>query len=380
LVNISPCGDQSETKKRQGNAVSVFVHLPILPIVGVGGLEPPTSASQTRRAGRLRYTPADKSIIRTMDKRQETIDYLANTAAWLSLFLIILVSLVACQPNPTPSQIEFNPPVNTPIMVATTVAPAVAIPPTPNQTTQAEHSATPTPNNCLQDGGEIRSVNFSSEHLGEDFYFQVYLPPCYHDQPDQRYPVTYLLHGLYYSEDQWPRLGVAEQMDRLVARGEIPPFIVILPREARFHPPQISAFDNALIEELIPWVDQHYRTLAEKPYRAIGGLSRGAAWSVRIGLEQYQHFDSIGAHSLPLFEADGNRLSEWLSGIPQEDLPAFYIDIGRGDPEKATAQDFADQLNDNNVPHMWYLFNGGHTEDYWSAHLEGYLRWYARDW
>jgi enterochelin esterase-like enzyme len=315
-----------------------------------------------------------------MDKRQETIDFLTNIAAWLSLCLIILVGLPACQTDPIPSQIESSPPANTPSVIATTVDPATDITPTPYQLTKVVRSATPTPNNCLQEGGEIHSASFSSVYLGEDFHFQVYLPPCYHDQPDQRYPVTYLMHGLYYSEDQWPRMGIVEQMDRLVAGDEIPPFILIFPREARFHPLQTSAFDNALIEELIPWVDQHYRTLAEKPYRAISGLSRGAAWSVRIGLEYYQHFDSIGAHSLPLFAVDDSKLTEWLASIPQEDLPAFYIDIGRGDPERASAQDFADKLDDNNVPHSWYLFNGGHTEDYWSTHLEGYLRWYARDW
>jgi enterochelin esterase-like enzyme len=315
-----------------------------------------------------------------MYKRQETIDFLVNITAGLSLFLLILVSLAACKPNPPPSQIGLNPPTNTPNMITATVDPTADITPTPSQPFQAEFTATPTPNNCLQNGGEIHSASFSSEHLAEDFHFQVYLPPCYHDQPDLRYPVTYLLHGLYYSEDQWPRLGVAEQIDRLVAEGEIPSFIVVLPREGRFHPPQTSAFDNALIEELIPWVDQHYRTLAEKPYRAIGGLSRGAAWAVRLGFEQYQLFGSIGAHSLPLFEADGNRLPKWLSGIPHEDLPTLYIDIGRSDPERITAQGFSDQLDDNNVPHTWYLFNGGHTEDYWSSHLEGYLRWYARDW
>jgi enterochelin esterase-like enzyme len=315
-----------------------------------------------------------------MDKRQETTNILTNIAAWLSLCLIILVSLAACQPNPTPSLIGYNPPTNTPSMMTPTVIPTATITSIPHQPTQSVSTPTPTPNNCLLDGGEIISTSFSSEYLGEDFHFQVYLPPCYHEQPDQRYPVTYLLHGLYYSEDQWPRMGIVEQMDRLVAESEIPPFIIILPREARFESPQISAFDNALIEELIPWVDQHYRTLAEKPYRAIGGLSRGAAWSVRIGLEYYQHFDSIGAHSLPLFATDNSKSTEWLASIPPEDLPAFYIDIGRGDPERSTAQDFADKLDDNNVPHMWYLFNGGHTEDYWSAHLEGYLRWYARDW
>jgi enterochelin esterase-like enzyme len=128
------------------------------------------------------------------------------------------------------------------------------------------------------------------------------------------------------------------------------------------------------VQELVPWVDQHYRTQPDKPYRAIGGLSRGAAWAVRIGFEYYRTFSRVGAHSLPLFEVDGGRLDTWVTQIPTEEVPEFFIDIGRGDPERQSAQAFADQLNANNIPHTWYLFNGSHTEEYWSAHLEDYLR------
>ena len=347
--------------------------------VGVGGLEPPTSASQTRRAGRLRYTPADKSIIRSMDKRQEILKILTNLAAGLTFSLFFLMGLVACQSRRNPSTILFNQPTGTPSTDNPAENQPAVTPSEPQESTGIAPIATPTIS-CLQQGGNVESESIFSESLGTDLQYQVYLPSCYHSIPDQRYPVTYLLHGLYFNEDQWLRLGVVEQMDRLIADGTIAPFIIILPGEDRFEPPQVSPFADAIVQELIPWVDQNYRTLSEKPFRAIGGLSRGAAWSVRIGLVHYPLFDSVGAHSLPLFEVDGVRLAAWLSPIPKEDLPSFFVDIGHRDPERWTAQNFADQLNEHDVPHTWYLFNGGHTEDYWSAHLEHYLRWYARNW
>ncbi|MFN2304862.1 MAG: alpha/beta hydrolase, partial [Anaerolineales bacterium] len=214
----------------------------------------------------------------------------------------------------------------------------------------------------------------------DELRLQIYLPPCYHTELEKRYPVLYLLHGLSYSDDQWLQLGLAEKMDALIAQGAITPFIVVLPNEAQFNPPQTSNFDDALVTEVIPWIDKHYKTRSERAFRALGGLSRGAAWAVHIGFTHYTLFENIGAHSLPLFEADGGNINTWLARIPSTDLPSFYIDIGRSDQEVQTALNFANLLDEHQVPHEWHLFNGGHTQSYWSSHLETYLKWYARDW
>ena len=340
----------------------------------MGGLEPPTSASQTRRAGRLRYTPADKSIIRSMDKRQDTFHIRQSLVPWLTVSLLIVLIMAACQTDLKPLPADPTRPEPTP----TTETPATLQSPINTPTSQVS-TATPSVN-CLEMGGEVHRGSISNEPLGEDLHYQVYLPPCYRQDVEKRYPVTYLLHGLSFNEEQWLRLGLAEQMDRLIADGSIAPFIVVLPGEARFQPPGSSAFADALVDTLIPWVDQKYRTLPEKSSRAIGGLSRGAAWSVHIGLTHPQLFNSVGAHSLPLFAIDGGRLEGLLTQVSTDGPPSFFIDIGRGDPERFSAQDFADQLNAHHIPHTWYLFNGGHTEAYWSAHLDLYLRWYAQDW
>jgi len=178
----------------------------------------------------------------------------------------------------------------------------------------------------------------------------------------------------------WQRLGLVSTMNELIAVETISPFIAVMPLEAIFTPPQTSQFGNAIVQDLIPWIDMNYRTLPEKQYRAIGGVSRGAAWAVHLGFEDYEYFSRVGAHSLPLFEADGGKLAAWMYLRPIDELPIFFIDIGRNDQEWKTAEDFANLLDENNIPHEWYLFNGGHTEEYWSSHLEQYLRWYAADW
>ena len=338
----------------------------------MGGLEPPTSASQTRRAGRLRYTPADKSIIRSMFKRQATHTFPPESCLRVLVVLLLLLSTSACACIDPPDTTE------TPTPAPPLPTPSPTVDPITQSPTPAP-SLTPTVN-CLAAGGEVLNKQISSELQDHDLNFFVYLPPCYNAHTDQRYPVVYLLHGLSYDNDQWLQLGLVETMDALIAEGKIAPFIVILPLEGSFIPPQISKYGEAIATELVPWVDEHFRTLPERAYRGIGGVSRGAAWSFRIGFMHYDIFSSVGAHSLPLFEADGGNVLLWVSQTPPEELPLFYIDIGRNDQEWKTAQDVADLLDDNNIAHEWYLFSGDHTQSYWSTHIEDYLRWYARDW
>ena len=290
----------------------------------------------------------------------------------LPLLVIITLSITGCQSVP---------PHSTPILDLTTTQ--LAIPSstptsTPQPTATPTHSPTP---DCLSGGGELTSNHFYSALLESDFFFHIYLPPCYDPTGGQSFPVVYLLHGLSYTSDQWPRLGLVETMDALVAAHEISPYIVIMPLEATFTPPQSSSFAKAIVEELIPWVDDHYNTLSDKEHRAIGGVSRGAAWAVQIGFEYVDLFASVGAHSLPLFESDEAWLIGWVTTQnPVEDIPRFFIDIGRDDQEWPAALAFADLLDEHSIPHEWYFYTGGHTESYWSSHLVQYLTWYAQDW
>jgi enterochelin esterase-like enzyme len=308
-----------------------------------------------------------------MRKRQETELNAQSRKLWVlgTLFMLLFHACIPSTARPEmPSPFSESP---------TTVY----VLPTPSETLKPtqESSPFPTPTlDCLSNGGELHTSSIYSETLKADINFYIYLPPCYQISTDRHYPVVYLLHGLLQTHEQWIRLGLVERMDALIADESIPPFIVILPQEESFDPPQTSLYPDAMVNKLIPWVDEHYRTSPQKKYRSIGGVSRGAAWAVKMGFEYHNTFAKVGAHSLPLFDADSAHLLTWVTQIPAEDLPQFYIDIGRDDQEWKSAQDFADLLDEYNIPHEWYLFTNGHTETYWRSHLDQYLCWYADGW
>jgi enterochelin esterase-like enzyme len=235
---------------------------------------------------------------------------------------------------------------------------------------------------CWQEAGRKVQGSLPSDLLRLPMEYTVYLPPCYDQQSDSRYPVLYLIHGQNYNNDQWDRLGADEVAGTLIASGEIPPFIIVMPRDRSWAQPTEDHFGQVVADELLPYIDAHYRTRTERDYRAIGGLSRGAGWAVHLGLSRWELFGAIGAHSLPVFWSDTSHLRQWLKAIPVDDLPRIYLDIGEKDRPSIleSAIWFEKLLTEQSIPHEWHLFPGYHEEAYWQAHVEAYLRWYATGW
>jgi len=235
---------------------------------------------------------------------------------------------------------------------------------------------------CWQEAGRKEQGSLSSRLLRLPLEFIVYLPPCYDQETDSRYPVLYLIHGQNYNNDQWDRLGADEAADALIASGDVPPFIIVMPRDRSWAQPTEDHFGEVLVDQLVPYIDAHYRTRAERAYRAIGGLSRGAGWAVHLGLSRWELFGAIGAHSLPVFWSDTAHIRQWLKAIPADALPRIYLDIGEKDRPSIleSATWFESLLTEQGIPHEWHLFPGYHEEAYWQAHVEAYLRWYAAGW
>jgi enterochelin esterase-like enzyme len=207
--------------------------------------------------------------------------------------------------------------------------------------------------------------------------YHVILPPCYAEQTEKHYPVLYLLHGQNATQDQWLRLGIAEAAERLMLAGDIPPFLIVLPFDHSYKQPREYRFEEVFLEQLIPTIDQGYRTLAKRDSRAIGGLSRGGAWSIYITSRHPEYFSVVGAHSPAVFYSNTSALPVRLRDIPPEQRPIFYIDAGDKDIEFREIQKFTNLLNDLGIPHEWHYNLGAHDEKYWSSHVEEYLRWYA---
>lgn len=254
--------------------------------------------------------------------------------------------------------------------------------PTSTPSPGSEITATSTPDmSCHETHGHFEFQQIQTSLMTHPLVFRVYLPACYGNDPSKKFPVLYLLHGQGFNDDQWDRLGADEALDNMVAAGEIPPFILVLPRESNYMVNQWqSKYGKALAAELVPWVDAHYQTCADRSCRAIGGISRGSGWAMRIALMNWPLFSAVGAHSFAPFRGDFNALLLWLKAIPSGQLPRIWIDVGDRDFISDAAVTWKNRLDDYQVPNDWHVLPGSHTEKRWAAYVSTYLRWYAAGW
>ena len=282
----------------------------------------------------------------------------------MATLLMLFTVITACSPSNQPL------PTSTAIPLAATSQPTPIPSPVP--------TATITPLACLSNPGRVEEGSLDSTNPPQEF--RIYLPPCYDEKTDQRYPVLYLLHGQTYTDDQWIRLGAVDVADNLILSGESVPFIIVFPDDRYWNLPPAPGFGQRLVDELVPYVDSSYRTLSDRNHRAIGGLSRGAGWALHLGLTRWDLFGTIGLHSLAVLQKDASKIKAWLAGIPSSSRPRVFMDIGDNDPEGAMASQVESQFNEYGLTHEWHLYSGAHTEEYWSAHVKEYIQWYAEGW
>ncbi|HEU0293563.1 MAG TPA: alpha/beta hydrolase-fold protein [Anaerolineales bacterium] len=275
----------------------------------------------------------------------------------------LLAFITACLPS--------NPPILPSTLNPPTATHQQALTPSP---TADNSTAIPTQPACLTHPGRVEEGILQSTTPLQEFL--IYLPPCY-DEGTDHYPVLYLLHGQTYTSDQWIRLGAVEALDQLILSGGAQPLIIVFPQDRYWYTESGAGFGDQVVHGLIPYIDKSYRTIPDRSQRAIGGMSRGAGWALRLGLSNWDLFGIIGLHSLAILQEDGSRIERWLKDIPAPSYPIIFMDIGDNDPEFARAQEVESLLNDHGLSHEWHLYNGAHTEEYWQAHVQEYIEWYA---
>ncbi len=292
----------------------------------------------------------------------------------VGLILLASASLFGCTP---PNAAVSSPPATSVPPTSTTAPSATPVPPTG---TPLPPTLVPTPSYCARTSGTLQRSELDTALLPKPLRYVVYLPPCYAQETQKRYPVLYMLHGQDDDENQWLRLGIASTADRLIASGTTPPFIIVLPFDYSSLQPSQYKFEQAFTQVLIPQIDISYRALPDRAHRAIGGLSRGGGWAIYLGARHPDLFGAIGAHSPGIFYSSADALPVWFEAIPKDELPRIFIDIGDNDTLLKSTESFEAMLTQLDIPHDWHVYNGFHDETYWSAHVEEYLLWYAAGW
>jgi enterochelin esterase-like enzyme len=281
-------------------------------------------------------------------------------------FLTLLTALSACSaPTEIPPTQTASP---APTGTSTATFTPSPVPPTP----------TPTPLACLTEPGQVKQDVVSSTNPPQEFL--IYMPPFYEVQLDLEYPVLYLLHGQTYTQDQWVRLGVPSIADQLIHEGDVLPFIVVFPDDRYWNLVAGAGFGDRFINALIPHVDANYRTMKDREHRALGGLSRGAGWTVKLGFDHPDLFGMLGLHSPAIFKDGSENIENIIKRMPEKDRPRLWFDIGDADREQGTALLLEEILTRNNYIHEFHQFTGDHSESYWGAHVDEYLRWYVKQW
>lgn len=279
--------------------------------------------------------------------------------------LSLLFGLSACS---APTDIPFTVTVTAPPPAATVTFTPSPTPPT----------ATSTPLTCLTQPGVVEEGEISTTNPPQQYL--IYLPPCYAELTDQRYPVLYLLHGQTFTQDQWVRLGAPQTADRMIHSGRSVPFIVVFPDDRYWNLQGGAGFGDRLINALIPYVDENYRTIADRDHRSLGGLSRGGGWTVKLGFERIDLFGSLGLHSPAVFKDNAPVVERIIRNIPEESHPRLWLDVGDNDRELASILVFEEMLTRNYYLHEYHFYSGDHSEIYWAAHVEEYLLWYVEAW
>lgn len=240
----------------------------------------------------------------------------------------------------------------------------------------------------LADGGQIVPIDYvTKDYYGDGHEIKkianVYLPKGYDES--KKYSVLYLMHGIGGNEREWGMYTdgsfVKRMMDNLIDRGEIEGFIIVTPNgrsgqdfantNSDFN--SFYKFGQELRNELIPYMDSHFSTYADREHRAMAGLSMGGMQTINIGLcECLDLISWFGAFSAAPTSYTASQISSKMNNFADYNVNYFYNICGLQDgialgPAQAAAQllpRMCDKFEDGKN-FTWQTLPGAHDFNIW---------------
>lgn len=241
----------------------------------------------------------------------------------------------------------------------------------------------------------VEERSFRSEALRRTMPYLIYLPRGYDAEPETRYPVLYMLHGMAGTMYEWPGYGLLDMADRLIGSGEIAPLLIVMPQgddsywiDHANNGPRWGAY---VAEDLVAEIDGRFRTLPEPSSRAIGGLSMGGFGALTLAITYPNVFGVVGAHSPSLRRSvDAPSYFGDSASFDQRDPVVLYdlyadiarnltiwLDTGEGDPWLSLVRAFREQLEAAGIAVSYAEYPGGHDNASWIARAADCLRFYG---
>jgi enterochelin esterase-like enzyme len=236
--------------------------------------------------------------------------------------------------------------------------------------------------------GDVHKVWYDSPTLGMNRHMYVYTPYGYSDNPKQKYPVLYLLHGAGGDEDAWSTMGRACQiMDNLIEQGKAVPMIVVMPNgnanqeaarvegiaERQINPADYQdpakrdLYVNSIVKDIVPYIEKHFRAIPKFEARAIAGLSMGGGHTISASCKYPGEFAYICPLSMGLQE--GQDYSKEFAAIKKAGYKLYWIGCGNSDFLYGSAQNLDKALTAAGLEHTFFVSEGGHTWPNWRLYL-----------
>lgn len=256
------------------------------------------------------------------------------------------------------------------------------------------------------------SLSIESSVLNKNVNYNIYLPKGY-EESNRSYPVLYLLHGYTDNEIGWTQFGEVQQIaDEASENLSVTDMIIVMPDAGvswyiNNHDGSVN-YEDFFTQELIPYVDETYRTRATKEFRAVAGLSMGGYGTLIMATKHSELFTAAAPLSAAVF------LDEEISGMPQENwdnalgtpfgeglegedrLTDHYYNnsiieiMENGDQEALKSVDYYidcgdddflirgnlalyDMMVQNEISAEFRVRDGAHTWDYWRSALPDVL-------
>ena len=208
--------------------------------------------------------------------------------------------------------------------------------------------------------GSLSYVNYFSKSLGATNHAIVYLPPSYMMQQQKHYPVFYLISGTTDTEEVYYKVGrVNYILDNLIAEGAAEEMIVVLPygNPMKLKPqapgamPQMGfgadIFGQDLHNDLMPYVESHFRTINDADHRAIGGFSRGGNQGLMNGLTHLDKFSYLCSYS-SFTSTDLPNVYDQAAETNSK-IHLFWLGVGTDDFLYGTARDYMEFLDKKGI-------------------------------
>ncbi len=212
-------------------------------------------------------------------------------------------------------------------------------------------------------GNLSEDIRFQSESLGYDVNYRVYIPVGYSDL--QNLPVVYVTDGQEYADDELGMLVIA--LDNLIADGAIQPVLAVFidardpdtGHNRRFDELMGNEkFDQFLVDELVPTIDEAYRTDPTPEARLMMGSSSGGFHALNMGLYHSDTFHLNAALSPHIPDR-----SLFRGYLDSHDLPIkVFVSAGiLGDVDFLGTRDLAGIMEDRGYPYRYLEVSDGHS-------------------